>query len=192
MREAAKRLDDQLIEEGIKAILENGVEGFSIRQIAETCNVSCATPFKHFRGKENYFAKMSERLDHQLLETMIQIENQYTNDSKTAHLEMCLAYIRHLIQYPFLINTSFWRIINEEKKIGIRDWKSFQKMIEQFRKYCHNCEIDAEKEEEAYFSFQTFAYGTAFVVVQELRGNDDTLESMIRSVQKKICMDLEK
>lgn len=192
MRKATKKLYDELIEEGIKAILKNGVEGFSIRAVAETCQVSCATPFKHFKGKENYFAKMAEKLDGMLLERMEQLEIQWPDDYKQAHMEMSLAYIQYLMEYPFLINTSFWRIINEKQIIGIRDWRSFQKMIEQFKKYCYQYQISEEKEKEYYFFFQTFAYGTAFVIVSELRKDDGDLEQTIRKIQSSIYLDMEK
>lgn len=191
MREAAKLLEETLITEGIKAILAQGVEGFSIRAVAETCHVSCATPFKHFKGKENYFARMSERLDDELTAIMEQIELRERDNPKQAHLDMCQAYIRHLIQYPFLINTSFWRIINEEKKIGIRDWKSFQMMIEQFRRYSEIRCFTKEQSEELYFAFQTFAYGTAFVMVSDLKMGEFDLEEMVGKIQNKICLDAE-
>lgn len=191
MRETARVLEEALITEGIRAILEQGVEGFSIRAVAETCRVSCATPYKHFKGKEHYFARMSERLDDELTAIMEQIEMQNQDNPKQAHLTMCRAYIRHLIKYPFLINTSFWRIINEEKKIGIRSWRSFQMMIEQLRRYGEMRRFTKEQADEMYFAFQTLAYGTAFVMVSDLKMGNFDLEEMVSKIQNKICLDAE-
>lgn len=191
MRDTTKKLNDRLIEEGIKAILEHGVDGFSIRAVAETCHVSCATPFKHFKGRQNYFAKMAESLDTKLLEIMEPIEVKWKDDYKQAHMEMSLAYIEYLMKYPFLINTSFWRIVKGDQLIGIRNWRSFQIMIEQFKKYCCHHQIPAEIEKEYYFYFQTFSYGTAFVVASELRTDDGDLEQIIRKRHEKIYMNLE-
>ena len=63
MGEIKRNLETELIEEAIKQIRENGVEGFSSRAVAEACHVSCAAPFKYFKGRRELFLAMSRYLD---------------------------------------------------------------------------------------------------------------------------------
>lgn len=176
MKEKGRNLTEELMTEGIRLIMERGVEGFSNRALAERCHVSCAASFKHFKDRQDFFEKISEKLDKELMEQMEELTARWAGNHKMAHLAMCRAYILFLIQYPFLINQSFWRTINEEQAIGIRSWKSFQRMIEEFNGYFDDIHVPADCRGKCYFSFQTFAYGAAFVVTSGLLLEHESLE----------------
>ena len=104
------------------------------------------------------------------------------------------AYIRFLCENPFLINESFWNTI-DEKQAGIRKWKSFRNMTEQFRLYCQAREISEEIYKSYYFNFQTLAYGAAFVIVNGLllEGGDpgrdilDLEERIYRNLEQSVA-----
>lgn len=167
MQEFGRDLAKELVEEGIRQLQEKGVEGFSSRAVAEICHVSCAAPFKHFKGRREFFLAMSKRLDECLLETMEAVEKEWGEDYKSAHLKMNEAYIRYLCENPFLINTTFWKTI-DEGPAGIHKWKSFQLMVKQFVLYCTERQIPEEVYRSYYFNFQTLAYGAVFVIVNGL------------------------
>ena len=167
MRDTGRDLKTDLVVEAISQLRENGMEVFSARAVAEACRVSCAAPFKHFDGRRGMFFAISEYLDNMLCETMEDIKARWGTDHKRSHLEMNEAYIRFLCENPFLINESFWNTI-DEKQAGIRKWKSFRNMTEQFRLYCQAREISEEIYKSYYFNFQTLAYGAAFVIVNGL------------------------
>lgn len=191
MKEKGRNLMEDLMEEGIRLIMERGVEGFSNRAVAERCHVSCAAPFKHFKDRQAFFGSISEKLDGELLEQMEELTVRYQGNHKQAHLAMCRAYILFLIKYPFLINQSFWRTINEEQAIGIRSWKSFQRMIEEFNGYFEDIGMPEEGRGKCYFSFQTFAYGAAFVATSGLLLEQERLEDYIDRIQQEICATIE-
>ena len=131
MQEFGRDLAKDLVEEGIRQLRAKGVDGFSSRAVAETCHVSCAAPFKHFKGRREFFLAMSERLDEGLLKRLEAVKDRWGEDYKSAHLNMNEAYIRYLCENPFLINGTFWKTI-DEGPAGIHKWKSFQLMVKQF------------------------------------------------------------
>ncbi len=190
MRETGRDLEKDLVEEAIRQIRINGMEGFSARAVAEACRVSCAAPFKHFDGRRGMFLAMSKYLDDMLYETMEEIESRWGSDYKKSHLEMNMAYIRFLCGNPFLINESFWNTI-DEKQAGIRKWKSFRKMTKQFFLYCQSYGIPEEIYKSYYFNFQTLAYGAAFVVVNGLLLEGGDPERDILDLQERIYRNLE-
>ncbi|MCI8887902.1 MAG: TetR/AcrR family transcriptional regulator [Hungatella sp.] len=190
MGESKRNLESELIEEAIRQIRDNGVEGFSSRAVAEACHVSCAAPFKYFKGRRELFLAMSKHLDQELYKTMEEIELRWEGDYKSAHLEMNVAYIRYLCQNPFLISESFWKTI-DEKQDGIRKWKSFRKMAKQFLMYCEAHGISKEIYKSYYFNFQTLAYGAAFVITNRLLldGRDPMVD--VVDLQNRIYRNLE-
>ncbi len=190
MRETGRDLEYQLVEEGIRQIRANGMKGFSARAVAEACHVSCAAPFKYFHGRRELFLAMSKRLDEILYQTMEEIENRLRGNYKEAHLEMNVAYIRYLCENPFLINESFWNTI-DERQAGIRKWRSFRKMAEQFWRYCEANHIPKEHYNGYYFNFQALAYGAAFVITNHLVLEGSDPEKGIRDMQERIYRNLE-
>lgn len=191
MKEKGRNLMEDLMTEGIRLIMERGVEGFSNRAVAERCHVSCAAPFKHFKDRQDFFQKISEKLDEELMVEMEELAAKWQGNNKMAHLAMSRAYILFLIRYPFLINQSFWRTINEEQAIGIRQWKSFQCMIHTFNHYFDDYHVPEEHRKKCYFSFQTFAYGAAFVATSGLLLEQDMLEDYMDKIQLEICKSIE-
>ena len=52
--EGTSDIRQRLIDEGIRALSEEGAEKLSLRRIAQNCGVSCAAPYKHFRDRTDF------------------------------------------------------------------------------------------------------------------------------------------
>ena len=85
---ARKTIKEKLILAGIDEIGNCGVAGFSLRQVAVACNVSCATPYNYFKNKEGFVVEIIQYIKYQwsLLKTEINkiyknyhIVHNYTN-----------------------------------------------------------------------------------------------------------------
>lgn len=184
-------LASELVEEGIRQIQEKGMEGFSARAVAEACHVSCAAPFKHFRGRQEFLAAISEKLDSDLTKEMEEILAEHGHSHKKAHLAMNEAYIRYLCRYPFLMELSFWRTIDQEQD-GIRRWKSFLMMAGQFKAYCEEKNIPKEIQSAYYFNFQILAYGCAFVIIRGLLLAGEQPMDRVQELEDRIYENLER
>lgn len=188
---SARNLEEELIAEGIRQLKANGMDGFSARAVADACHVSCAAPFRHFKGRQEFFLTISRRLDEELSRSMEEICDRYPGRYREAHLAMNEAFIGCLCQYPFLIDPSFWHTI-DETQLGIRKWKSFRLMADQFRSYCREHGLSKNLERAYYFNFQTLAYGSAFVINSGLMLEGEQPAERIRELQKRIYDNLEK
>lgn len=186
-----KSLEEELIEEGIRQLQERGMESFSARAVAEACHVSCAAPFKHFKGKKEFLMGIAARLDKELCVIMEEIKVQYEGDFKEAHLAMNAAYIRHLFKYRFLIDPSFWQAF-EQPQAGIRSWKSFGMLAEQFAGYCRQHNLSQEMWKRYFFNFQTLAYGSAFVVNSGLLLEGEEPMERVWELARRIYDDIER
>lgn len=180
-----------------------GMDGFSARAVAEACHVSCAAPFKYFKGKREFLLAISKRLDRELLtelETIRDARRAENPDAareasealhKALHMDMNEAFIRFLCRYPFLGDSSFWHTI-DEGHAGIRRWESFGLMTEQFRFYSEQRGVPEEVYRAYYFNFQTLAYGSAFVINNGLVLEGEQPELRIQELQRRIYENLER
>lgn len=103
MAENTERLSlrDQLIEAGMDELNEFGYQNFSVRRIATKCNVSCAAPYKHFKDKHSFVAAILEHINTIWTTRQENIIVQYANDGQQQITEVCLEYIRFLVEVPY-------------------------------------------------------------------------------------------
>ncbi len=97
---ARKTIKEKLILAGIDEIGNCGVAGFSLRQVAVACNVSCATPYNYFKNKEGFVFEIIQYIKHQWALLKTEINKVYKNDEKQQLIELCVFYIKFLVGNP--------------------------------------------------------------------------------------------
>ena len=97
---ARKTIKEKLILAGIDEIGNCGVAGFSLRQVAVACNVSCATPYNYFKNKEGFVVEIIQYIKHQWALLKTEINKVYKNDEKQQLIELCVFYIKFLVGNP--------------------------------------------------------------------------------------------
>lgn len=97
---ARKTIKEKLILAGIDEIGNCGVAGFSLRQVAVACNVSCATPYNYFKNKEGFVVEIIQYIKHQWSLLKNEINKIYKNDEKQQLIELCVFYIKFLVGNP--------------------------------------------------------------------------------------------
>lgn len=124
---ARKTIKEKLILAGIDEIGERGVAGFSLRQVAVACNVSCATPYNYFKNKDGFILEIIRYIRDQWALMKEEIARHYRNEEKQMLVEMCVYYIRFLIANPnyrsiiMLDNLE----IDEDQKSDIENARNF-------------------------------------------------------------------
>lgn len=101
MREKSNNLRDALIIAGINEINAHGVTGFSIRRVAESCNVSCAAPYRHFESKRDFIAAIIDYVNDLWAERQEEVLAQCGTSLQEQIVEITLNYIRFLMEKPF-------------------------------------------------------------------------------------------
>lgn len=97
---ARKTIKEKLILAGIDEIGNSGVANFSLRQVAVSCNVSCATPYNYFKNKEGFVVEIIQYIKYQWSLLKTEINKLYKNDEKQLLIELCIFYIKFLVGNP--------------------------------------------------------------------------------------------
>lgn len=101
MIERSANLREALIIAGIEEINKHGVHGFSIRRVAEACNVSCAAPYRHFESKRDFIAAIIDYVNDLWAARQEEILAHCSSNRRDQILEIIINYIRFLMEEPF-------------------------------------------------------------------------------------------
>ena len=94
-------LREALIVAGIQEINDHGISGFSIRRVAEACNVSCAAPYRHFKDKNALIGAIIDYVNDQWAKRQDEVLAKCGSSNRERMVEICLNYIRFLMEKPF-------------------------------------------------------------------------------------------
>ena len=101
MAERLKNMKEVLLLAGINEINAHGVHNFSIRRVAESCNVSCAAPYKHFKDKREFIAGIIEYVNSQWGERQKQILSACGDTLREQIVEVSVGYVKFLMEKPY-------------------------------------------------------------------------------------------
>ena len=93
-------LREALIVAGINEINEYGIAGFSIRRVAEACNVSCAAPYRHFESKRDYIAAIVDYVNDLWAARQEEVVARCSDSMREQIIEISLEYVRFLMEKP--------------------------------------------------------------------------------------------
>ncbi len=98
---ADESIRERLLVAGIKELENHGFNDFSLRRVANLCNVSCAAPYKHFKNKEELLFSLMDYLSSRWFFFRDQVMEIHANaPTKTQLIEVCTAYVRFLLATP--------------------------------------------------------------------------------------------
>lgn len=100
MAERQKNTREALLLAGIREINASGVRNFSIRRVAESCGVSCAAPYKHFRDKREFIAAVIEYVNDQWAERQREILAECSGYRQQI-VEISVGYVEFLMEKPY-------------------------------------------------------------------------------------------
>lgn len=96
-----KNMRQVLILAGISEINAYGVKDFSIRRVAQACNVSCAAPYKHFKNKREFIAAIIDFVNEQWQERQRQVLEQCGESLREQIVEVSVNYMKFLMEKPY-------------------------------------------------------------------------------------------
>lgn len=100
MTERAGNLRDSLILAGIDEINEHGASNFSVRRVANTCGVSSAAPYKHFKDKREFMTAIIDYVNTQWAAAQDEVLEQCSDDPREQMVEVATFYVRFLMENP--------------------------------------------------------------------------------------------
>jgi AcrR family transcriptional regulator len=170
-----------LIQAGIREIRENGLSGMSMRRIAAACGVSCATPYKHFKNRDEFILAMFSYIHQRWTVVQEEILKKH-EDPNEQIVETCMSYIRFLCDNPDFRAILFLQdeTLSQEQMLAKSEIsRGSKRMIAAF---CRSKSIDAEIERRAVYIIRSMLYGAAFMLASGELPNNDATYDMIRSL----------
>ena len=94
-------LKENLILAGIEEINNHGINNFSIRRVADACNVSCAAPYRHFKDKNELIAAIIDYVNDRWADRQEEVLQTCGESYREQIVEISVNYIRFLMEKPF-------------------------------------------------------------------------------------------
>lgn len=174
-----------LILAGISEINDHGVTGFSVRRVAEACNVSCAAPYKHFKDKRDFIAAIIEYVNEQWRVRQQEVLAQCGDNLRQQIVEVCVNYIRFLMEKPYyrsilmLKDDEFDNIYHKVR--GQMSSRSQQLEIDFFA----SAGMDKPTQKRKLYVVRALMFGAIFMFdTGEIEYNEETMENIRYSIDR--------
>ena len=100
MSDNAHNLRSKLILAGLEEVNQHGINNFSFRRVAASCDVSCAAPYRHFKDKNDLIAAIIEYVNGIWAIQQEEILKSCGDSLREQIIEISLGYIRFLMEHP--------------------------------------------------------------------------------------------
>jgi len=109
-------LKNALIKAGVEILAKEGIEGLSLRKVAQRASVSHNAPYSHFPDKQSLIAAISTEGFKQLYSELDATVLSYPDDPKQQLLEGAWAYVQFAINNTDTFRIMFSGVLEKEKE----------------------------------------------------------------------------
>lgn len=100
MAERTANLRDALILAGIDEINRHGASNFSFRRVAESCHVSTAAPYRHFKDKKEFISAIVDYVNSQWFVVQDEAIGNCSDDPREQMVAVTTSYVKFLMENP--------------------------------------------------------------------------------------------
>lgn len=125
-------LKNALIQAGVEILSKEGIEGLSLRKVAQRAGVSHNAPYSHFPDKQSLIAAISTEGFKQLYDELDRAVSSYQNDPKRQLQEGARAYVQFAMTHTDTFKIMFSGILEKEKEYPAFveiSLKTFQRVV---------------------------------------------------------------
>ena len=126
-------LKNALIQAGVAILSKEGIEGLSLRKVAQRAGVSHNAPYSHFPDKQSLIAAISTEGFKQLYDEIGAIQSAYPGNPKKQLQEGAWAYVQFAINHTDTFKIMFSGVLEKEKEypafVEISQ-KTFKRVVE--------------------------------------------------------------
>lgn len=178
---------EKLIAAGIQELLENGVQAFSLRRVAQNIGVSCAAPYKHFRDKQAFIQAIVDALNADWFARQADAIRRLKGDVAAQLRVICKEYLRFLCDNPHFCalitqpdeSTGKWHLNR------LFDQSSVTKRL--IVEYAQEHGIDEQEVYCRVYSIRAILYGAAMMNQHDdMRLNEPVLKTLGRIIDSQI------
>lgn len=129
-------LKNALIQAGVAILSEEGIEGLSLRKVAQRAGVSHNAPYAHFPDKQSLIAAISTEGFQQLYDALDAAITATAKRPRKQLQQAALAYVRFALDHPDSFKIMFSGVLEKEKDypafVEISQ-KTFQRVVDVVR-----------------------------------------------------------
>lgn len=163
MNTVDQSVKERLLVAGLREIEEHGFNDFSLRRVASSCNLSCAAPYRHFKGKEELLIEIFKYINSRWQMLKKEIDKAYPTIERRI-VELSVAYLRFLIVTPSYLSMMFQKnqLISETELNALQKPDDF--LPELIGTYGKENSWNDKKICTTIFNIKSSLYGTALLV----------------------------
>ena len=180
---------DRLIAAGIKELETCGVQGFSLRRVAQACGVSCAAPYKHFKDKRAFIEAIAETLNTEWFNRQEEALSKLGDDTGAQLRAVCKEYLRFLCENP-----NFCSLITQHDE-STGKWHLNQLFNQSSRtkrliiQYAKEHNMSDEDVYSSVCAIRAVLYGAAMMNQNDdMRPTDSTIEILSRMIDSQFLI----
>lgn len=126
-------LKNALIRSGVEILAKEGIEGLSLRKVAQRAGVSHSAPYSHFPDKQSLIAAISTEGFNQLYHELEAVISSYPTDPKRQLQQGALAYVQFALNHTDTFKIMFSGVLEKEKEYPAFveiSHKTFQRVVD--------------------------------------------------------------
>ena len=173
---------ERLMVAGIREIELHGFNDFSLRRVASLCNVSCAAPYRHFKGKEELLTEIFKYINSRWQMLASEVERAFADDAGRRLRELCVAYLRFLIVNPSYLSMIFQKNQLTDEVAQLPQPDEF--VPDQVAIYGAQMGWDSAKCAQTEYCLRSMIYGTAMVVRNSEKSEVNAVVNQFRECLK--------
>jgi len=109
-------LKNALIKAGVEILAKEGVDGLSLRKVAQKAGVSHSAPYSHFPDKQSLIAAISTEGFNQLYSELQAVAEQYKDNPKRQLIDGAQAYVQFAMNKADTFKIMFSGVLEKEKE----------------------------------------------------------------------------
>lgn len=176
---------EKLLVAGLAELQKHGINEFSFRRVASSCNVSCAAPYKHFKNKETFIEEIFKYINLRWEMLQEQVMLAFADDIKKQITETCVAYIRFWIANPHFRSALMSAKASEDGqgvRMSVND--SLNDLLERYFAF-HK--ISKTQRERTVYVIRSLVYGALLMLEDnELENKEETIAMIRDCIEKQI------
>lgn len=186
MRKALPETKEKFIDAALKELYLYGTAGFSIRNVAKECGLSCAAPYRHFKNKNELIEEVINAVSERWRKRVVSITENHHGTTREKIIDIAIEYIRFLCENPGYFTVA----VMNEKFLSPEQVRKKSLVSQEVRDiidgYGKEVGMSEEAKKRKTFIVRALILGTAeMMTADSLRYTEENL-NMVRS-----CIDRE-
>lgn len=176
-------LQATLIEVAAAMIEEKGVEGVTMRGLAQRAGVSRSAPYRHFADKAALLAAVAEDGFRRITARIQAVREEHAQDATQGFLEACVTYVAFAMENPTHYRLMFGPEVanyGDHPGLATAARAAFSEVVSIVQRYQQEGEIDSDSPTKLAHTAWALAHGLSMLGIDgRIRASGD-VEALVR------------